>query len=1495
MLKKSLHLQSHQRRLCEKRCSNDWSPVKESTRCSARRRSSGDCVEAETRKGIAMLKRKPGRASSDTNLHSTSGKIVKRVRKAKQPGGGVADKAELERVLGISAVSNASLSCCEVKGIVAYPAGCVVVLYYPRKNRQQHIQSPARRPISCLSFSQDGNYLCTGESGHQPMVRVWELLDTPVQVQELQGHRFGISMVSFSPKGKYLVSVGYEHDMNVIVWKWRNGSQLASNKVSVKVSALSFSHDGSYFVTVGNRHVRFWYLDTSSKVSQAQPLQGRSAVLGEHRGLNFVSVACGSEESGSNTYAVTSNGLLMQFSQQRRLEKFVTLKTPRALSIALGRFIYCGCIDGVVRVFDLTTLCYVTSLPNPHPLGVDVASIIDTSSLLESTDGKSGLQFPDVCALVLDDTGCRLTCVYRDRSMYVWDVSDVNKVGKTRSFLNHSSAIWDVEMYPEAKNGSISLLPPGTFITAGADSTIRFWNVGHASSTMFRNIYSKELVRIIDVQKGDQDNAVPGGDNCGVRALRASPDGRCLASGDRSGNLRIHDLKSFQETALVLAHDGEILSLDFGEPLLGRQFLASCSRDRLVHVFDTEQCDLVQTLDDHSAAVTDVKFAFVDDTLNLLSCSNDKSLMFRSMQEDETFTCTHHVAGKSSCQSMAIPPEQDTVLAACQDRLIRLYHCNSGKSTRSIKLPSGDAGGLVKIELDPSGSVLATCSSDRSISLIDIASGEVAAILHGHAETITGIKFTLDCRRLISVSADGCIFIWRLPSSLVELMQEKLLEQRRASGLFAPLVESELALTSPAPSASQAVHSTANSTFTLPPGQPDDLQGITPGSPFQSPGAALSSVSPVSPENDYRFSMGQLPRWARGQLLSDSAVDQATDQQTEGVTRAATLPRAQTKWAQRVDVSEGLTVASQLEGDNGVLRVDDAWSGPRPRLSSPGSDSPSGRTFCVETKHASSTPAVFGDSTARSSTPRDLDSSVVHTPTSDRTFTARLPDAGQDSGDATVVLLAQDPQLSPEGDIDTIEEEDESEEDTTIYLPKIANDAEASQDFFVTESRQESPPMDDTPESDETMSSYPGTPLEEATSPPAHPLLSPHSEQEFQPICDQLADSLFGSAADAPGSPHASVTSRQPPTQQKLQLQLQRRLSMTSRFLARSKQTSGSTAATRPRPTDLPAVSEAFARSANQAVLLSPSTASVGEPSSMNSSMTSGASTTTTRAFTSSNNTAASPIAPVRSRTSSASHNKSQQATRASESKPRPSSAAASKTGGLLPVQKRSGSAPSSKQQLPSGARSPSRHTGFSPSSSDSGIDNTALRDAEITPPRTPQSPGKSRVVAAAPAAVAGKKAGPAASRQCSDSSVPQSPGEELAAATCSEALDALEGSFEAAMSHFSKLKGRCQQPQAPPAYSRLLERYSSVFTRLHSELGSHDARTGMTEELSSADASAGHCEGRSLLGEDNTVALLERYSDALCSMVQEKLQLRSGSGKQLSDLSKRKRDLDKT
>lgn len=52
----------------------------------------------------------------------------------------------------------------------------------------------------------------------------------------------------------------------------------------------------------------------------------------------------------------------------------------------------------------------------------------------------------------------------------------------------------------------------------------------------------------------------------GIRSLKMSSDGRMMASGDRSGNLRVHDMSSWELLTYQEAHDSEILSIDLTTP-----------------------------------------------------------------------------------------------------------------------------------------------------------------------------------------------------------------------------------------------------------------------------------------------------------------------------------------------------------------------------------------------------------------------------------------------------------------------------------------------------------------------------------------------------------------------------------------------------------------------------------------------------------------------------------------------------------------------------------------------------------------------------------------------------------------------------------------------------------------------------------------------------------------------------------------------------------------
>ncbi|CAJ1066351.1 WD repeat-containing protein 62 isoform X3 [Xyrichtys novacula] len=690
-------------------------------------------------------------------------------------------RVRLEKVLGICTASSSGVTSDPNSGLIAYPAGCVIVLLHSKKNKQSHIINTCRKPFSALAFSHDGKHLVTGESGHMPCVRVWEVGGE--QAAKVQSHKYGVSCVAFSTNSRYIVSVGYQHDMTVSVWDWRKGSVIASNKVSSRVFAVSFSQDNSYFVTAGNRHVKFWYLDASKekRVNSTVPLVGRSGLLGDHKNSVFSGVACGRGLMASSTYCITSSGLLCLFNSSRQLEAWVNLKTSSASCLAVSEdFIFCGCANGVVRVFSPCSLQYISTLQRPHRLGVE---LLQSTQLRSCSPASPGAQYPDTLALTYDPTTKHLTCVYNDHSVYVWNVTDVRSAVKLYSALYHSGCVWNIQVYPELSELSLACLPPSSFFTCSSDNTIRLW---HADAfTGPRNSYSNDLLRILYVgentqhlqAEGEKGEATGADGKAGIRVLGISPDGQHLAAGDRCGNLHIFGLKFLDQLVKIEAHDSEVLCLEFSPTSTGVQLLASAGRDRLIHVFNLQKnYSLEQTLSDHSASITAVKFTGKSPEVRMVSCGADKSIYFQTAEQtvdNISFSRSHHVVEKTTLYDMDLDSSRTHVAIACQDRNVRVYNVETGKLKKCLKGSSSDEGALLKVEMDPSGSFFATSCSDKNISIFDYESGECVATLFGHSEIVTCMRFSQDCRHLITVSGDSCVFVWRLDSQMTNTMRKR--------------------------------------------------------------------------------------------------------------------------------------------------------------------------------------------------------------------------------------------------------------------------------------------------------------------------------------------------------------------------------------------------------------------------------------------------------------------------------------------------------------------------------------------------------------------------------------------------------------------------------------------------------------------------------------------------------------------------------------------------
>jgi len=280
----------------------------------------------------------------------------------------------------------------------------------------------------------------------------------------------------------------------------------------------------------------------------------------------------------------------------------------------------------------------------------------------------------------------------------------------------------------------------------------------------------------------------------------------------------------------------------------------------LIHIFDIKkEYSLLQTIDDHSSSITAVRFNYDLEMLQLLSCGADKVVMFHTAQVQDsgevTFIRNTIVPGKATLYDMGIEPTRKYAATVGQDRNLRIYDIQGAKQLQCYKGSVSEEGNLIKFQLDDAGVYAAISCSDKTIGIFDFDTGECEAAIYGHSELVTGLKFTADGRRLISVSGDGCIFVWSLPMSFTETIRNRMHE-----------------LNLPMPFNVQRVVNGLNDsedlrrkTFVVP-SVSSPAQEFDETYTFDNKILDKSAVvkSPVG----YRFSVGQLPTWAQKQIGS---------------------------------------------------------------------------------------------------------------------------------------------------------------------------------------------------------------------------------------------------------------------------------------------------------------------------------------------------------------------------------------------------------------------------------------------------------------------------------------------------------------------------------------------------------------------------------------------------------------------------------------------------
>ena len=239
--------------------------------------------------------------------------------------------------------------------------------------------------------------------------------------------------------------------------------------------------------------------------------------------------------------------------------------------------------------------------------------------------------------------------------------------------------------------------------------------------------------------------------------------------------------RSADKEAAVQAHSGDITGIAIANTE-GLAIVATCGRDRTLQLFRRHEShlELLQTLDDHTAAVSDVQFL---DKVTLLSISSDRTIIVRKLAHGEdqsiAFLPSRVITLKASPVSLtAVPTEPNVVLVSTLDRQILRYNISSGHLLHAFKAldpTSGDSVIMSSLEVHElnnlataSRLLFAVSSTDKSIRIQEYDSGALLTREYGQ-NAISAIKLLRSSvkgessrNRLVSCGLDGTVMIWNL-------------------------------------------------------------------------------------------------------------------------------------------------------------------------------------------------------------------------------------------------------------------------------------------------------------------------------------------------------------------------------------------------------------------------------------------------------------------------------------------------------------------------------------------------------------------------------------------------------------------------------------------------------------------------------------------------------------------------------------------------------------